>query len=245
MFLMLVVLVTIKLAAQQPTGKALPGKITGKVIDSASKQNIDYATISVFTPGKTEPITGSTTDNKGAFKIDGLAPGTYTLVIDFIGYSKKTITGVTITNAPQAYNAGTIAIAKTAAELKGVTVTTQAKLIENRIDKMVFNAEKDLTSVGGVATDVLKKVPQVTVDIDGNVELAGTSSIRFLINGKPSSAFGSSIADVLQSIPASQINWVVCSLNTHLRQLNSMLPKVFPIPLIFGTQRLTFLQYSS
>ena len=109
---MLVVLVTIKLAAQQPTGKALPGKITGKVIDSASKQNIDYATISVFTPGKTEPITGSTTDNKGAFKIDGLAPGTYTLVIDFIGYSKKTITGVTITNAPQAYNAGTIAIAR-------------------------------------------------------------------------------------------------------------------------------------
>ena len=78
-------------------------------------------------------------------------------------------------------------------------------LIENKIDKIVFNAEKDLTSQGGVATDVLKKVPQVSVDVDGNVELAGSSSIRFLINGKPSSAFGSNITDVLQSIPASQI----------------------------------------
>ena len=70
---------------------------------------------------------------------------------------------------------------------------------------MVFNAEQDLTSQSGVATDVLKKVPQVSVDIDGNVELAGSSSIRFLIDGKPSSAFGSNITDVLQSIPASQI----------------------------------------
>ena len=83
--------------------------------------------------------------------------------------------------------------------------TAQAKLIDNKIDKLVFNAEKDLSSVGGVATDILKKVPQVSVDVDGNVELSGSSSIRFLINGKPSTAFGSSITDVLQSIPASQI----------------------------------------
>src|SRR5437763_1151043 len=67
------------------------------------------------------------------------------------------------------------------------------------------NAEKDITSQTGVATDILRKVPQVTVGIDGNVELAGNASIRFLINGKPSSAFGSNIADVLQAIPANQI----------------------------------------
>src|SRR5262245_63400909 len=41
--------------------------------------------------------------------------------------------------------------------------------------------------------------------MDVNVKLAGSSSIRILINGKPSTAFGSSITDVLQSIPASQI----------------------------------------
>src|SRR3982751_2382796 len=89
--------------------------------------------------------------------------------------------------------------------LQNVIVTGSTKLIDNRIDKLVFNAEKDITSQTGVATDVLKKVPQVSVDVDGNVELAGSSSIRFLINGKPSTAFGSSITDVLQSIPASQI----------------------------------------
>ncbi|MEP6845070.1 MAG: TonB-dependent receptor, partial [Panacibacter sp.] len=86
-----------------------------------------------------------------------------------------------------------------------------------KIDKLVFNAEKDITSQTGVATDVLKKVPQVSVDVDGNVELAGSSSIRFLINGKPSTAFGSSINDVLQSIPASQIKSIEVITNPGAR----------------------------
>ena len=70
---------------------------------------------------------------------------------------------------------------------------------------MVYNVDKDVTSQGGVATDVLKKIPQVDVDVDGNVELQGNANIRFLINGKPSVMFGNNIADVLQSIPSSQI----------------------------------------
>jgi len=73
---------------------------------------------------------------------------------------------------------------------------------------MVFNAEKDISSQSGVATDLLKKIPMVSVDIDGNVQLAGTSSIRFLINGKPSVAYGSNVNEVLQSIPASEIKTV-------------------------------------
>ena len=70
---------------------------------------------------------------------------------------------------------------------------------------MVYNAELDLTSQGGVATDILKKIPQVDVDVHGNVELQGSANIRFLINGKPSVIFGNNIADVLKSDPASQI----------------------------------------
>jgi len=89
LFLIVLALITLKLTARQPAQKALSGKITGRVVDSSSKQNIDYATISVFVPGKKDPVTGATTDTKGAFKIEGLAPGTYSLEIDFIGYGKK------------------------------------------------------------------------------------------------------------------------------------------------------------
>lgn len=181
------------------------GKISGRVIDSATMKNIDYATISVFIAGEANPLTGTTTNQKGVFSVDHLPAGTYTVVVDFIGYSKKTIQSVTIGSNTPVISVGAVFLTKSTAVLQGVTVSTQARIIDNRIDKMVFNAEKDITSQTGVATDVLKKVPQISIDVDGNVELAGSSSIRFLINGKPSSAFGNNITDVLQSIPASQI----------------------------------------
>jgi hypothetical protein len=69
--------------------------------------------------------------------------------------------------------------------MEAVVVTAQAKTIDNKIDRLVFNAEKDISSQTGTASDILKKVPQVSVDADGNVQLAGSSGVRFLINGKP------------------------------------------------------------
>ena len=90
-------------------------------------------------------------------------------------------------------------------QLKAVNVVGRTPIVENKIDKLVYNAANDITSQSGVALDVLKKVPMVNVDIDGNVELQGDANIRFLINGKPSSIFGASLVDALQSIPASQI----------------------------------------
>lgn len=89
--------------------------------------------------------------------------------------------------------------------IETVTITGKKAVVENKIDKIVYNVANDVTSQNGAAIDVLRKVPQVTVDADGNVELQGNPNVRFLINGKPSSIFGNSLADALASIPASQI----------------------------------------
>ena len=189
----------------QEKGDGGAGKISGKVLDSLSKLPVDYATITLSVAGSDKVINGTTADSTGAFILQGLTPGTYKLSVEFIGYKAYTISSVVITKKNPVVDIKTIPLQKAEGRLKDVVVTSQQKLIDNRIDKIVFNAERDLTSQSGVATDVLKKVPQVSVDADGNVELAGAGGIRFLINGKPSSAFGSSVADVLQSIPASQI----------------------------------------
>ena len=206
-FLFSVMLTLSIVGSAQKTGQARPegnGAITGKVVD-ASGGLIEYATITVYAAGNQKPVNGSISNAKGVFKVDGLAPGTYHATIDFIGYETIRRDSILISAEKPAISLGNIMLSKNSATLQNVTVKSTSPVIENKLDKMVYNVEKDVTSQGGVATDILKKVPQVFVDVDGNVELLGSTSIKFLINGKPSTIFGNSIADALQSIPASQI----------------------------------------
>jgi len=204
-FTFLSLLIAFSLQAQNNSSTQNRGKISGRVIDSVSKAPVDYASIALYQKDNTKPVNGTTTDQKGNFSISGLGDGDYRLTVDFIGYKRSTIGHIIINAKTTNVSLNNILLASIQNLLQSVTVTGTAPVIENKIDKLVYNAENDLVSQGGVATDVLKKVPQVTIDIDGNVELQGSSAIRFLINGKPSSIFGNSIADALQSIPASQI----------------------------------------
>jgi ferric enterobactin receptor len=178
-----------------------PGAISGKVADSLSHQPVEYATVILMSAeGKT--LNGAVTDPKGVFTIDAVQPGQYQVMAESMGYVSRVIK---VTVDKRGVRLPDILLQKSGKTLNAFTVTAKAPLVENKLDKIVFNAANDISSQGGVATDVLKKVPMVSVDLDGNVELQGSSSVRFLINGKPSSVFGSSLADVLSSIPASQI----------------------------------------
>jgi len=181
------------------------GKVTGKVIDAETKLPVDYATVSIFKMGSTSPFNGIISDAKGGFILKNIPNGEYTITVDFVGYKRNTIDHVVISNTANSILLPNILLAPVQNQLKSVEVVGKTPTVENKIDKLVYNAANDLTSQGGVALDVLKKVPMVSVDIDGNVELQGDANIRFLINGKPSSIFGASLTDALQSIPASQI----------------------------------------
>lgn len=186
-------------------GSSIKGRISGTVIDSLSKKPVDYATISLFKSGAKTPINGVLTDEKGNFKLDNISAGSYKITVSFIGYPTKTIDPVVTSASKPDNNMGAIVIAPSARTLQTVQIVGQAPLIENKIDKIVYNAEKDLTAAGGNATDVLQKVPLVSVDMNGNVALRGDQNVRVLINGKPSGATSASLSDVLKTIPADQI----------------------------------------
>lgn len=179
--------------------------ISGKITDSSSITGIEYATVILKERSTQKVIDGTSSNNRGIFEINGIRDGVYTIIIDFIGYDHYTIDNVIVNKAHQRVYFNDIKLKPVGNTLSGVIVTTSVAVITNKIDKIVYNAANDITAQGGVALDILKKVPQVSVGIDGNVELQGNPNIRFLINGKPSSIFGSSLADALSSIPASQI----------------------------------------
>jgi ferric enterobactin receptor len=179
--------------------------ILGKLIDSATNLPLESATVTLYQTGKTTVLNRTTSDTNGIFKFTIIPPGNFTVVIEFVGYRTINIKNISITQKTQVLDLKRIDATKKSAILQSVIVTAPPKLVDNKIDRLVFNAERDITSQTGVATDLLMKVPGVSVDVDGNVELEGSANVLFLINGKPSTVFGSNITDVLQSIPANQI----------------------------------------
>lgn len=185
----------------------ISGRITAIILDSVTKAPIDYASVSLIRVKDNKSVTGGLTDSKGKVNLLNVPVDAYQLTIGFMGYKNKTISLTTTPEKPD-LNAGTIYIVSTQSNLKEVAIEGKAPMVENKIDKLVYNAEQDVTTAGGNASDVMRKVPMVSVDIDGNPSLRGSTAIRVLINGKPSGTMSNSIADALKMIPAEEIKSV-------------------------------------
>lgn len=189
---------------QTPKGSA---RLTGSIVDSTSTKPIEFVSIALYSKGNGQAVDGTVADEKGKFTIGKIVAGEYKVLISFIGYGNKTIDNIKLAKG-QELDLGTITLASNTKTLNEVTVTGQAALIEEKVDRLVYNAEKDITAKGGDATDILRKVPLLTVDLDGNVSLRGSQNIKVLINNKPSTIIANSVADALKQIPADQIKSV-------------------------------------
>ncbi|MBC7569496.1 MAG: TonB-dependent receptor [Spirosoma sp.] len=187
-----------------PKGNA---KITAYVVDSTLTKAVEFANIALYTAPGNALVDGTVADDKGRFSLTRVAPGTYKILISFIGYKVKTIAGVVISKG-EVKDLGVIRLSTSTQTLAEVTVEGKKALIEDKVDRLVYNADADLSAKGGDATDILKKVPMLSVDLAGNLSLQGSSNIRVLINNKPSSILAGNLADALRQIPADQIKTV-------------------------------------
>lgn len=187
-----------------PRGNA---KLTGVVVDSTNGKPVEFASIALIDSKTKKPIDGTVADDKGKFTLNKLPQGDFQVMISFVGYRNKTISSVKLDRKGDVA-LGTIKLGNDVRTLKEVEVVGQASLVEEKVDRLVYNAEKDITAKGGDATDVMRKVPLLSVDLDGNVSLRGSSNVRVLINNKPSTIVASSVADALKQIPADMIKTV-------------------------------------
>lgn len=193
----------------QTTIKAsLKAKISGTVMDAAQNKPVEFATVALLNPKTEKIVGGTTTGESGKFVISGVDAGSYRVVISFIGYENKTINNVNVGTEGTEVALGVVQMQTDSRTLNEVVVTAEKPLVEDKDDRLVYNADKDATNAGGTAIDVLKKVPLLTVDPDGTVSLKGSTSIKVLINNKPSSIMARSISEALQMIPAELIKSV-------------------------------------
>ena len=177
---------------------ALPVKVnfSGRIIDADYNIPLEFATISAF-DSEQSLVTGAITDSTGMFSIE-LNKGLYKFQFEFIGFTTLDTTLQINTD----FNLGDIKLRSSSVLLEGATVTAERSRLTLKLDKQIFDVGADIISQGGTANEVLDNVPMVNVSPDGIVSLRGNSSVKILINGKPSA-----LADnnALQGIPASNI----------------------------------------
>ena len=157
---------------------------------------------SVTKKSKQVLLKGLTTNTKGEFSFEDLPIfGALKLKISATGYKPIEQTVMfqmkmppggmpkNVTDPAQAVNAmsstingfdkdlGNIKMAADITQLQTVTVSATKSTLKLDIDKKVYNVEKDLVNAGGTAMDVMKNVPSVNVDIDGNLTLRKCTAI--------------------------------------------------------------------
>ncbi|MGF7217211.1 outer membrane receptor protein involved in Fe transport [Spirosoma lacussanchae] len=188
------------LAQSSPTAR-----VTGSLIDSTTAQPVPFATVAVRDAATL--IAGVTTDSAGVFALPNLPLGNYTLTLSSVGYQARSQSLVLRADQPSVRLNG-LRLRSESRTLGEVTVAAQKALIEEKGDRLVYNAEKDISNAGGSAADVLRKVPSLSLDLDGNIQMRGNSNIRVLINGKPSAMMARNLADALKQMPADNIKSV-------------------------------------
>ncbi|GEM_PF-1883653 len=173
--------------------------VKGYVKDKKTQKPLEYAVVVIYdTTGK--QVKGTYTDENGLFIIKGIKPGSYYLSADYIGYKNAKTKRFKIEG--REFFVGIIYLKPEYIKMKEVVVKGRPQKVRREIDRIVVEPSGDIVNSGGTAKDVLKDVPGVKVDINGEVEIKNSKNFTVLINGKPTMMDAS---EALQEIPASEI----------------------------------------
>ena len=195
---------------QKPAMPAI-GVLQGSIKDSTSMKPIEYASVSLVDLEHNELVTGGLSDKNGLVNITEIPLGKYVAVIEFMGYKKKEIGPLNIFPGEGGgirQNFGEVKMSISSLNMAAVDVLGEESTFIQTIDKKIFNVGRDISSSGGNGADVLRKVPSVDVDIDGEVSIAGDANVTILIDGKRSGRTGSGRRGEIENIAASMIEKV-------------------------------------
>ncbi|MFC6099090.1 TonB-dependent receptor domain-containing protein [Olivibacter domesticus] len=180
---------------------AQPTTVEGTIYDEITSTPISYASVTIHQKKDATLVNGVITNKQGKFSFPKLSAGNYILQIKFMGYETKKIDLKPFT-AGQKLNLGRIDINPSANFLNEVNIVSKQNPSYNVIDKQVYKAGQFESAKGGTAVDVIKNMPSVSVDGQGEISVRGSKGFLVLINGKP---VQTDAYTILSQLPANTI----------------------------------------
>lgn len=168
--------------------KIQTGKISGIVIDSKNSIPLIKAECKLYRNKDTIVHRISKTDSSGYFSIDSISFGKYWIEIESTGYGLYVNNKLQTDENKPAASLDTIRLVKQDIETEEILVEGEKPIFTFEGDKKIFNVTESISSSGGTALDVLRKVPMVDVDINDNVTLRGSTNVKILIDNKENKA---------------------------------------------------------
>ncbi len=214
-FIFVLFIFCIPFASQAQNYQQEKYKIVGSVIDE-NKAPLEFATVRIFHQADSSLATGNVTDAKGQFSIN-VADGNYYVIVSFISYQAQTFSNISVGENNPLVKIPQVTLSADSKALDEIEIVAEKSTMELQLDKRVFNVGKDLANLGGSATQILDNIPSVSVDVEGNVSLRGSQSVRILINGRPSGLAGIGSSEALRLLQGNLIERVEVITNPSAR----------------------------
>ncbi|MFH4968443.1 TonB-dependent receptor [Gaetbulibacter sp. M240] len=178
-------------------------QITGKIVDE-SNTPLEYATAALYDQSNNNLVTGVITDINGGFIFENLKKGIYYIEASFIGYEAKTVKNISVESSKTNINLGILNLTL-GNSLNKVVIEAERATVVNKIDRQVFNVENFKSAQGGSGVDVIRNLPSVSIDGQGEIMVRGSSGFVVLLNGKPLQGNASTL---IAQLPANAIERV-------------------------------------
>lgn len=178
--------------------------VSGKIIEEDGTPSL-YSTVKIYSLiDSIKPVYTGVTNNKGQFK--GAIPTIGKYKVQIISTGKIPIEKtIDLKEGTKSVNLGDIILKDDEKLLDEVTVTASRPLISMEVDRISYDVQADEEAKTAKTDEILKKVPLVTVDPDGNIKVNGNNNYKIYKNGRPNQSFSRNAKDLFKELPASMI----------------------------------------
>ncbi len=177
--------------------------LTATAVDSIGEP-IPYITFRIFTAQSDSLVASDVATDAGLIQATLPAPDSYRLTLSYVGLADTDTTFAVTPDAPDAI-LGQIAVAEASEMLQGVTVTAQRPIVIRKIDRLQYDVLADPAVATSSVQEILRKVPMVSVDYEGNIKVNGSSDFKIYKNGRPNNSLSRNAKDIFAAMPASSI----------------------------------------
>ncbi|SHM83713.1 Outer membrane receptor proteins, mostly Fe transport [Cyclobacterium lianum] len=175
--------------------------IHGTLVDANENTTIEYGSVGLYSSSDSSLVSGAVSEPDGRFELSDIKPGRYYLVIQFMGYNSFTKEDLTFTRG-QSLDLGMVELTPNEQLLEMVEVSGSRFTTMHQIDRQVFESGEFMSGQGGNAIDLIRNLPSVSINAEGELSVRGSTGFVIMINGKP---LQSDPSVILGQLPANAI----------------------------------------